>query len=287
MDIQEILKEYLDELEIKYFIADHFEGSDYEGYACVYVDSDDFSIECLTQLGFEKIKPDFFIINIDKLNKIPEQEIERIKLFYSEQYTLKNSSREFHRRILNLTRLWNKIVKVYNEINTHFFRQYSLFYFQPFSETVNRALKLPLQLVRDEEGLEEFCFCLYQVGYECVDEETKSFVGNILRNKVPQLKDAKKEEIEKYWKMDLLMNDHFYNDILLLRNYYKHLKGQRKETDRKDFENKFKECLKRRMLSKLSNDYEYYYFQYKILEDFLEYLKKINTIFKTHGYFKG
>jgi hypothetical protein len=172
-------------------------------------------------------------------------------------------------------------------VNRYFFSQHSLYYFHPFQETVNWAFRLPLQLVEDNNSLEEFSYCLYQVGYECVNENTKNYVGKILKNKVPFLRDKKENVVMQYWKESLLENDSFYSDIVILRNYFKHIKGSRKELSREKCELMFRGCIERRNLKKLSNDYEYFIFQRNILVDFRNYLAKLDTIFKTHDIFKG
>lgn len=148
-------------------------------------------------------------------------------------------------------------------------------------------MRLPLLIVTDEKSLEEFCYCLYQVGYECVSEDTKNYICDILKRKAPYSEESTIKEIAHYWKEKILKNDDFYCDIDVLRHYYIHLKGKDTKNSRENWEKRFKACLLRRNLKTLSNDYEYYIFQRKILEDFYAYLDKLDTIFRTHDIFKG
>ncbi|MFQ5753676.1 MAG: hypothetical protein ACE5HI_16930, partial [bacterium] len=85
----------------------------------------------------------------------------------------------------------------------------------------------------------------------------------------------------KYFKDELLENDQFYEDIPKLRHYYIHVRGSKQKESREKHEEEFKRCCEKRGLARLSNDFEYFQLQLKILEDFLCYLNKIDNIIRT------
>lgn len=283
-DIQRYnIEELLKELGAKYFLVEKFESSDYDGYACVYLaEQDDFDKEnVLLDKGFEEIKPGFFIIDIKLLKDIPDVEIKKIKLLHSERLKLENNAFQFQKRYLEVNKLWNKIVKKYIDINTLFFRFHNVFYFEPTNRTLEIALNIPLKLVNDEKSLGEFCYLLYQLMYECVKNETRDYIGKIIAERVSTIKTSNDGKV--YFINNLLGNDKFYNDIKELRHYFNHiyLTDNSRTLTHEERETKFMECIEKRMLNKLTNDYEYFHFQVELLNDCYIYLKKIYDIFST------
>ena len=85
MDLQENQKKILDELQIKYFISDVFESSDFEnGYGCIYIESVDEARKKLISLNFEGVRRNLFVIDIHQLETISEKKIEEAYLILSD-----------------------------------------------------------------------------------------------------------------------------------------------------------------------------------------------------------
>lgn len=278
MDVLEQLEEYLDELEIKYFLADKLEGSDYEGYVCVYIEPEDFSMEVLEKLGFKKIEHNFYYMELSSAEEVNEETLKELKLIYSNQYRLASKKEELRRRLLELKQIWTQAANKIYEINLFFLKKHGREFFTPTLETLDRALKLPSLIVKNEISCHDFCYFLYQIAHESVIEETKDYLCQILIDRNPSL--ISKQDAQKHLKNDLLENDPFYEDILQLRNHYIHIKGSQKGNPKENCKNMFNRCSESRGLYKVNNDYEYYQFQVRILKDFLRYLEKIEDVIK-------
>lgn len=274
MDLVEKLRDYLDALEIRYFVADKVEGSDYQGYLCVLIDTDDEdATDKLEELGFDRIKHDFYLITIDGFYELDEETIEQIKLNNSEKYKLDSKKDEFGKRLSVLRSLWGDIIEKYDDINSYFFRKHELNFFEPTRQTLSLCLRLPNILVRNERDLNAFCCGLYQLGRESVFEKTRSRILNIVHKKYSRLTEYANSL--QYFEEELLNNDPFYTDIKILRNYYSHVRQRERE------EVKLEICYKRRGIQKLGNDFDFFQFQVKILKDFESFLAKIDDIIKT------
>lgn len=280
------IEKVLDELNAKYFVVEKFESSDYEdGYVGVYLEDNSEFENVLINKGFEKIKKDFFLIEINKLKIIPARELKEIKLCYSEKLKMVNNTSLFQKRILEATAIWNKIIDMYLAINK-FFKHYGKhkeYYFNPTERVTERLYKLPLLLVSDENSLSEFCYYLYQLTFECIKDEIKIDVGYKINEKF-DLGGTSKREIKKLIN-DLLGEDNFYNDIEELRHYFIHLyyedDNNKKNYSPEAHEDVLIKCLQKRMLQKLTNDYEYYHLQIDILSDCQRYLSKLYEIITT------
>lgn len=281
-DYLERLEKYLDELEIKYFIADKFEGSDYEGYIAVYIDNDSFSRKILKELGFKEIENDFYYKKLEYFDKIKDEDIEDIKLTYSDKYSRIAKRNEYRKRIIKLKKIWDKIADKIYEINQYFFKKYGEEFFLPTLETLDLSLKLTNIVVSNERSFGCFCYKLYQFGREAILRETQDELVKLLREKYPyECRD--REECKKFLKEQLLKNDPFYYQIDKLRHYEIHLAKKIVQEQDKNFLNEIKQIYSHRLsTNKLpTNSLEYFTLQMGILKDFYKFLFKIYEIITT------
>ena len=189
----EILEEYLDELEIKYFITDKFEGSDFEGYVCVYINNDSFSRKILSELGFKEIEYNLYYKKLEDFDKIKNEDIEYIKLSYSDKYSKIAKRNEYRKRIIKLKKIWNNIGDKIYEINQYFLKKYGKEFFMPTLETLDLSLKLTNIVVSNERSFGKFCYHLYQFGRESILKETQNELAKLLRTKYPDKCNSEEE----------------------------------------------------------------------------------------------
>lgn len=279
-DYPEALEEYFDELEVKYFISDKFEGSDYEGYIAVYIDDDSFSREILSELGFKKIEDDFYYKKLEDFDRIKEGDIEEIKMSYSDKYSKIAERKEYRKRIIKLKKIWDGIGDKIYEINHYFLIKYGKEFFSPTLETLDLSLKLTNIVVSNERTFGRFCYYLYQFGRESILKETMNELSKLLQEKYPD-KCKSKDNARKFLREELLENDPFYYQIDMLRHYEIHLIKKIVKDDDKDFINKVKECYLRRVKKIPTNNFEFFLLQMKLLRDFNGFLKKIYDIITT------
>jgi len=280
------IEQVLEELNAKYFIVEKFESSDYEdGYVGVYIEDGSEYESILINRGFERIRRNFLLIEISKLKIITEKELRKIKLNCSEKLKMDSSACLFQKRILEVTAIWYKIIDKYLAINK-FFKHYGKHkeYYFNITERINeRVYKLPLLLVNEEKSLGDFCYYLYQLTYECVKDEIRMDVGYKINDKFRHNSNSRKEILG--FVNDLLGEDNFYNDIEDLRHYFIHL-YYKDDKFKKDYlpeahEEVLIKCLQKRLLNKLTNDYEFYHLQIDILNDCYKYLSKLYEIITT------
>lgn len=275
-DYLEVLEEYLDELEIKYFVADKFEGSDYEGYIAVYIDDDSFSRKTLTALGFKEVENDFYYKKLEDFDKIKDEDVEDIKLSYSDKYSKIAKRNEYRKRIIKLKKIWDDIGDKIYEINQYFLKKCGKEFFVPTLETLDLSLKLTNLVVSDERSFGKFCYYLYEYGRESIIEETRNELAQSLQTKHPN-KCRSRKECEKFLKEKLLEDDLFYYQIDKLRHYEVHLiKGMGP-----DFINEIKQAYLNRIGKLPINEFEFFLLQIKLLKDFNKFLDKIYTIITT------
>jgi len=279
-DYLEGLEEYLDELEIKYFVADKFEGSDYDGYIAIYIDDDNFSRQILSGLGFKNIENDFYYKRLEDFDKIKEEDIEEIKLSYSDKYSKIAKRKEYRKRIIKLKKIWDDIGNKIYEVNQYFLKEYGKEFFTPTLETLDLSLKLTNIVVSNERSFGRFCYYLYQFGRESILNETLNKLSKLLQQKYPD-KCKSEKDCRKFLKEELLENDQFYYEIHNLRHYEIHLIKKIVKDDDKDFVNKVKECYLGRVKKIPTNDYEYFLLQMRLLKDFKKFLNKIYYIITT------
>lgn len=272
----EVFEKYSDELEIKYLIADKFEGSDYEGYIVVYIDDDGFSRKILVNLGFQKIESDLYYKKLEDFDKIEDDKIEEIKLYYSDKYSKNFKKNEYRKRTVKLKKIWDSIADKIYEINQLFFKNYGTEFFVPTLKTLDLSLKLTNIIVLNERSFGRFCYYLYLFGYESILEETRNELFKSLKTVYPE-KCINKESYLKFFKEELLENDPFYDQIDKLRNYEIHLK-EKLEPENLDVIKNFSP----NKIKKLpTNKYEYFILQIKLLEDFYSFIEKMYDIIAT------
>jgi hypothetical protein len=275
-DYLESFEEYLDEFEIKYFVTDKFEGSDYEGYICIYIDEDSFSKEILFELGFEKIEDNLLYKKLEEFDEIDDKFIEKIKLYYSDKYSIIAKKGEYAKRIMKLKKIWDEIGDKIYEINQFFLKKYDKEFFMPTLETLDLSLRLTNTVAMNERSFGEFCYHLYQFGRESILKKTSDKLFELLQTKYPY-ECKSKDDSKEFLKNHLLEIDPFYYQIDKLRHYEIHLTG--------NMSSDFIDEIKRVYLSYLgklpTNDFEYFLLQLRILKDFDSFLEKIYTIITT------
>lgn len=276
----EIFEEYSDELEIRYLIADKLEGSDFEGYLCVYIDDDSFSRKILTELGFKKIENDLYYKKLEKFEEIKDEDIEDLKLYFSNKYSKIAKKNEYRKRIVKLKKIWDKISDKIYEINQYFLKKHGKEFFIPTLETLDLSLKLTNIVASNERSFGKFCYYLYQFGRESIFKETHDELAELLQKKYPN-ECKTKNDSKKFLKERLLENDSFYCQIDRLRHYEVHLIQKTVEEKDKNFINEVKQFYLNRIKKLPINDFEFFLLQMRLLKDFDDFLNKINTIITT------
>jgi len=281
----ELLEDYLDELDIKYFVANYLEGSDFEGYVCVYVDSNDFSIELLESMGFELLKPNLYVMETSDFKEVPDKRIEEIKQYFSEKYRVNQKKEELRKRIVELKEIWKKIgerLYVINLISLRDHPELKHEFFLPTLETLRLAFKLPYYVVTDEVDLHQFCCDVFLIAHEAIHLETFEYLKQQIIKKIPEVQnqpeDKRKKAAFDYLMNRFLGNDIFYQDIHKTRHFFTHIKGREIKKPKEKCFDEFRECINNRSLARLSCDFDYYLFQLRLLRDFLTFLNNIESI---------
>lgn len=273
MDYLEKLTDYLEELDIKYFVTDILEGSDFQGYCCIYTNNDREVEDILLKLNFGKIKSDLFIIELSDIDTIDEKNIQYLKSSFAHRYKLENAKNELTNRKSKLEEIWSEIIEIFESINAYFLREHKRNLFEPTQETLLISLKLPTKLVKTDNDLKEFCLLLYQFAIESILKETLNFIADKIIHNNSNFESAKEQK--QIVSDELLDNDSFYNDIKFLRNFYSHLSFNQEDM------NRFNQCHKRLGIRSLKNGIDYFHFQLNLLKDFKEHLSSIDKNIKT------
>jgi len=129
--IEDILKEYLDDLDIDYFMVRSLSGSEmYSGYIVIYIDTDDFSRSILEKLGFQKIEEDlYFISAADAYDYINSRKLKSI--IFENSMGIKECHRNdnFLKERIEIAELWDSLCKLILEINEIYYEKYRCYFY--------------------------------------------------------------------------------------------------------------------------------------------------------------
>ncbi|MHA1875629.1 MAG: hypothetical protein ACTSUC_04190 [Promethearchaeota archaeon] len=268
--------EILEYFEINYLLYDKIE-EDNIGYVLLltYDSLEDLQEHFLMENGFEKIKSDLWLKQIDGIDEVPPDEFEKIKKYYSDQRISRNLRHIYYKRKEEIENLWDDINKMIYEINNCTYMKYNSELFKSNFKTLYSAINLKGKVITNFVEFEDFCKNLSIFTHESIIEPLHEMMDKGLLPEIEENAAPNKAALTKYFQ-----DVEYYKYIKTFRDTFSHIPGQRSQSEREEAFEKMKEIF----LNLIGFEYpkkgdDYFFAQKRILELCLDFLLVVKEIF--------